>query len=59
MKIKTFLCVSFLSIYSLCDFAQNLENRLFGFSENNKRYYVNIEGKRVTDAIYETIILQA
>ena len=53
MKIKTFLCVSFLSIYSLCDFAQNLENRLFGFSENNKRYYVNIEGKRVTDAIYD------
>ena len=37
----------------MCITAQNLENRLFGFSENNKRYYVNIEGERVTDAIYD------
>lgn len=53
MKINILLIISFLSISSLCITAQNLENRLFGFSENNKRYYVNIEGERVTDAIYD------
>ena len=53
MKINILLIISFLSISSLCITAQNIENRLFSFSENNKRYYVNIEGERVTDAIYD------
>ena len=33
--------------------AQNYEQRLYPLSENGKRYYVNIFGERITDAIYD------
>lgn len=33
--------------------AQNYENRLYPLSENGKRYYVNIFGDRITNAIYD------
>lgn len=33
--------------------AQNYENRLYPLSENGKRYYVNIFGERITNAIYD------
>lgn len=43
----------FTFVYQDNIIAQNYENKLYGMSENGKRYYVNIFGDRVTDAIYD------
>lgn len=50
MRNKILLILLLGHVFSM---AQNYEQRLYPLSENDKRYYVNIFGDRITDAIYD------
>ena len=50
MRNKILLILLLGHVFSM---AQNYEQRLYPLSEKDKRYYVNIFGDRITDAIYD------
>lgn len=54
MQAKILLILNLFAFHNFAHVcAQNYEKMLFAFLENNKYYYVNIDGERVTEAIYD------